>query len=181
MVINYYNLHMKSISTILFLLSYFNLYSQVITIEYLEEVIFAIEKDRGLIEQWENDDIIWGDALGFKEGEGIIRYVFDFNNMTVELGFYKSDGEVDLYGKWDIKYIISDWDASDSTFACVGDTEHGDYFYNLNSTVKGTPLLFRYYHNRDKKDTWALPSLNWDKYGIAVGNVDSPTIVVIDD
>lgn len=172
---------MKYIITILSLFISFVVNSQVITIEYLEEVIFAIEKDRGLIEQWENDDIIWGDACGFEEGEGIIRYVFDFNNMTVELGFYESDGDVGLYGKWDIKYIISEWDASDSTFACVGDTEYGDYFYNLNSTVKGTPLLFRYHHNRDKRDSWALPPLDWNKYGIALGNVDYPKIKVVDD
>ena len=169
---------MKYLITILSLFVSFVVSSQVITIEYLEEVIFAVEKNRGLIEQWENDEIIWGDACGFKEGEGIIRYTFDFNNMTVELGYYKSDGEVDLYGKWDIMYMISEFDSNFNHFSCVANTEIGDYFYELTKTIKGDFMLFRYYNNDNKKDVWALPSLDWDIYGVAIGNVGSAKIKI---
>jgi hypothetical protein len=163
---------MKYLITTILLFVSFVVSSQVITIEYLEDVIFAIEKNRGLIEQWENDGIIWGDACGFEEGKGVIRYVFDFNNMTVELGYYKSDGEVDLYGKWDIMYMISEFDYESYHFSCVANTEIGDYFYELTKTIEGDFMLFRYYNNDNKKDVWALPSLDWDKYGVGVGNAD---------
>lgn len=152
--------------------------SQVVTIEYNENVFFAFKKQKSLLEQWDNDEIIWGESCGFEEGKGVIRYIFDFNNMTVEVGFYKSNGEVDLYGKWDIMYMISEFDSESNHFSCVANTELGDYFYELTKTVEGEFMLLRYFNNDNKKDVWALPSLDWDVYGIGSGNVGSAKLTV---
>jgi len=169
---------MKYLITTILLFVSFVVSSQVVTVEYNENVFFAFKKQKSLLEQWDNDEIIWGDACGFEEGKGVIRYIFDFNNMTVEMGYYKSNGEVDLYGKWDIMYMISEFDSESNHFSCVADTELGDYFYELTKTVEDEFMLFGYYNNDNKEDVWALPSLDWDIYGIALGNVGSAKIKV---
>lgn len=151
-------------------------HSQVVSVEYHEEVFFSFQKHRSLIEQWENDEIIWGDALGFLNEEGVIRYVFDFDSMTVNLKYIHKDGKVGIQGQWNLTEVISEFDESTKHFSCVANTDNGDYFYELTKTVKDEFMLLRYYNNDNKKDVWALPSLDWDVYGIALGNVDPPKI-----
>ena len=169
---------MRYILTLLSVVFYLNAHSQVITVEYREHTIFGIEKNRGLIEQWENNDIIWGKGQGYGVGEGFIRYEFDFNRQTVRCQYITSSGDVERDGTWLIVGVISEWDEDEQHFSCYATTEYGLYFYELTENVLGEVFFFMYSNNDLKEDIWALPSLDWDKYGIGVGSIDEPLIIV---